>query len=49
MNTGAVVLSYSIKLTHWADQTEAEIGNYYRNEPEGAVAVVRRTHGGILI
>lgn len=49
MNTGAVALSYSIKLSPCADQTEAEIENYYRNEPEGAVAVVRCTHGGILI
>lgn len=49
MNTGAVGLSYSMKLSPCADQTEADIGSYYRNEPEGAVAVVRRTHGGILI
>ncbi|PJR91721.1 hypothetical protein CN878_18950 [Ochrobactrum sp. 695/2009] len=36
------------KLSPCARQTEAEIENYYRNQPEGSPAVVRRTHGGIL-
>lgn len=41
-------MPYSIKISPCAHQTESEISEYYRNEPEGAVAVVRRTHGGIL-
>lgn len=36
------------KLSPCARQTEVEIANYYRNQPEGSPAVVRRTHGGIL-
>ncbi|RAH96339.1 hypothetical protein DLJ53_32300 [Acuticoccus sediminis] len=36
------------KLSPCARQAEAEIENYYRNQPEGSPAVVRRTHGGIL-
>lgn len=36
------------KLSPCARQTEAEIENYYRTQPEGSPAVVRRTHGGIL-
>lgn len=36
------------KLSPCAHQTEAEIENYYRNQPEGSPAIVRRTHGGIL-
>jgi len=29
-------------------QTEADIEEYYRNKPEGSVAVVRHTQGGLL-
>ncbi|MCW2359824.1 MULTISPECIES: hypothetical protein [Bradyrhizobium] len=36
------------KLSPCGRQTEAEVENYYRNQPEGSSAVVRRTHGGIL-
>lgn len=36
------------KLSPCARQTEAEIEDYYRNQPEGSAAVVRRTHGGVL-
>lgn len=36
------------KLSPCARQTEAEIEDYYRHQPEGSPAVVRRTHGGIL-
>ncbi|MBB3589925.1 hypothetical protein FHX08_000269 [Rhizobium sp. BK529] len=42
-------MTYQTKLSPCANQTAAEIETYYRNEPEGSVAVVRRTHGGILI
>ncbi|TGR23141.1 hypothetical protein EN792_018425 [Mesorhizobium sp. M00.F.Ca.ET.149.01.1.1] len=42
-------MSYARKLSPCARQSEADIENYYRNEPESSVAVVRRTHGGLLI
>ncbi|MET2825736.1 hypothetical protein [Mesorhizobium shangrilense] len=41
-------MSFSTKLSPCAHQTEKEIEKYYRSTPEGSVAVVRRTHGGIL-
>ena len=42
-------MTYQTKLSPCANQTATEIENYYRNEPEGSAAVVRRTHGGILV
>ncbi len=41
-------LSDERPLSPCARQTPEEVEDYYRNQPEGSPAAVRRTHGGIL-